>query len=239
MNSYSTGAIPYSGCSYLSLPLERRRWQNSIALVRAMVMSVIIVLGVRIPALGGCTRLAIILFDMMVVVALAAWARARPRLRTRAQRRSGTRLTPSSGQIAGARGRGLVIMHGLVALFLEVITLVIILLVIRLVASHVLVIASRAIVALIILMTLVGLLIIAVASVALVVVAIFTTAMLTVAWFTATCNRKLSRFPFLWLLVLFLRTPATFSVAWHCSKKAIILSGSVGTICWQTCSGAP
>ncbi len=42
------------------------------------------------------------------------------------------RMTPSSGQIACAGQRGLVIVHGLVALFLGVITLVIILLVIRL-----------------------------------------------------------------------------------------------------------
>ncbi len=63
-------------------------------------MSVIVVLGVQIPALGGCARLAIILVDMMVVVAPAVLVRARPRMRT--QRRSGTRLTPSSRQIAGA-----------------------------------------------------------------------------------------------------------------------------------------
>ncbi len=93
-------------------------------------------------------------------------------------------------------------MHGLVTLFLEVITLAIILLVVGLVAPHVLVVALRAIVAPIILMRIVGSLIIAVALVALVIVAIFTTAMLTVARFMATCDRKLSRFPFLWLLVL-------------------------------------
>jgi hypothetical protein len=93
-------------------------------------------------------------------------------------------------------------MHGLIALFLEVITLAIILLVVGLVAPHVLVVASRAIMALIISMMIVGSLIIAVASVASMVVAIFMTAMLTVAQFTATCNRKLSQFLFLWLLVL-------------------------------------
>ncbi len=93
-------------------------------------------------------------------------------------------------------------MHGLVTLFLEMIALVIILLVVGLVALHVLVIASRAIVALIVSMTIVGLLIIVIASVASMIVAIFTTGMLTVARFTATCNRKLSHFPFLWLLVL-------------------------------------
>jgi hypothetical protein len=34
------------------------------------------------------------------------------------------------------------------------------------------------------------------------IVTIFTTAMFMVAQFTATCDRKLSHFPFLWLLVL-------------------------------------
>jgi hypothetical protein len=93
-------------------------------------------------------------------------------------------------------------VHGFVTLFLEVIALAIILLVVGLVAPHVLVIASRVIVALIILMTIVGLSIIAFASAASVIVAKFATTMLTVAQFMATCNRKLSCFPFLWLLVL-------------------------------------
>ncbi len=47
-------------------------------------------------------------------------------------------------------------MHGLVTLFLEVIVFVIIFLVIGLVAPHVLVVASRAIVAPFVLMTIVG-----------------------------------------------------------------------------------
>jgi hypothetical protein len=93
-------------------------------------------------------------------------------------------------------------VHGLVTLFLEVIALAIILLVVELVAPHVLVVVSRTIMAPIVLMTIVGSLIIAVASVALMIVRIFRTAMLTVAQFMATCGRKLSRFPFLWLLVL-------------------------------------
>ncbi len=46
--------------------------KNGIALVRVMVMSVIVVLGVRIPTFGGCAQLAIMLFDMMVVIAPAA-----------------------------------------------------------------------------------------------------------------------------------------------------------------------
>jgi hypothetical protein len=93
-------------------------------------------------------------------------------------------------------------VHDLGTLFLEVIVLAIILLVVGLVAPHVLVVASRAIVALIVLMTIVGSSIIAVASVASMIVAIVMSAMLTVAQFTVTCDRKLSCFPFLWLLVL-------------------------------------
>jgi hypothetical protein len=165
-----------------------------------MVMSVIVVLGVKIPALGGCARFAIILVDMMIVLARAAWARARPRTRT--WRRSGTRSTPSSGWIVGAWQRGLVIMHGLVALVLDVIALAIILLVIGLGALWVLVIALRAIVVLIVLMTIVGSVIVAVALVASMVVVIFTTAILMVAWFMATRGRKMSCFLFLRLLVL-------------------------------------
>ncbi len=46
--------------------------KNGIALVRAMVMSVIVVLGVQIPALGEHTWPAIIISHMMVVVAPAA-----------------------------------------------------------------------------------------------------------------------------------------------------------------------
>ena len=57
----------------------------------------------------------------------------------------------------------------------------IILLLVGLVASHILVVASRVFVALTVLMAIVGLSIIAVASVALMVLAIFTTAMLMVA----------------------------------------------------------
>jgi hypothetical protein len=93
-------------------------------------------------------------------------------------------------------------VHGLVTLFLEEIALAIILLVVGLAAPHVLAIASRVIVVLIVLITIVRLLIIAVTLVALMIVAIFMTAILTVAQFMATCDRKLSRFPFLRLLVL-------------------------------------
>ncbi len=80
---------------------SREGGKNGIALITAMVMSVIIILGVQIPAFGGCAQLAITIFDMMVVLAPAAWMRARTR--TRAHRRSGMRLTTSSGIIAGAQ----------------------------------------------------------------------------------------------------------------------------------------
>ncbi len=93
-------------------------------------------------------------------------------------------------------------MHGLVTCFLEGIALAIIILVVGLVALHVLVIASRAIMVPIVLITIVGSLIIVVTLVALMIVVIFMTAILMVGQFMATCDRKLSRFPFLWLLVL-------------------------------------
>ncbi len=93
-------------------------------------------------------------------------------------------------------------MHGLVTLFVEVIALAIVILVVGLVAPHVFVVALRAIMAPIVLMTKVGSSIIAVTLVALMIVVIFTTAMLTVAQFMATCDGKLSGFPFFWLLVI-------------------------------------
>jgi hypothetical protein len=204
--NFSTGAIPYFWVHFFFFAFGAEKVAKTF--VRAMVMSVIVILGVQIPVLGwipvlgGCTWIAIVLVIMMVVVAPAAWARARLRARMRVQRWSGTRLTPSSGQIAHAWQRGLVIVHGLIALFLEVIAFAIILLVVGLVAPHVLVVALRAIVAPIVSLTIVGSSIIAVTLVTSMVVVIFITLMLMVAWFMATCNRKLNRFPFLWLLVL-------------------------------------
>jgi hypothetical protein len=162
--------------------------------------TVVTLWGVQVSALEGRSQLAIILVDMMVVVAPAAQARAKPRMR--AQRGSWTRLTPSSRQIAHAQRRGLVIVHGLVALFLGVIALVIILLVIGLGALWVLVVTSRAIMGLIVSMMIVGSAIVMVALVASMVVVIFTTRMLLVAWFTAMRSRKMSRFLFLWLLLI-------------------------------------
>ncbi len=79
-------------------------------------------------------------------------------------------------------------MHGLVALFLEVIVLAIILLVVGLVVPCVLVVALPTIMALIISMMIVRLAIIAITSVALMVVTIFVAMVLLVAQFTATCS---------------------------------------------------
>ncbi len=93
-------------------------------------------------------------------------------------------------------------MHGLVTLFLGVIMLAIILLVVGLVALCVLVVALSTIMVLIVLMTIVRSAFVAIASVALMVIMVFVTGMLTVAQFTATRGRKMSRFPFLWLLLV-------------------------------------
>jgi hypothetical protein len=57
-----------------------------------MNVSAIVTLGgVQVPMLEGRIQPTVILVDMMIVVALAAWARARPRLRV--QRRSWMRST--------------------------------------------------------------------------------------------------------------------------------------------------
>ncbi len=93
-------------------------------------------------------------------------------------------------------------MHGLVALFLEVIVLAIILLVVGLVVPHVLVVASTTIMALIVSMRIIRLAIVAIMSVALMVVVIFVATVLLVARFTATCGRNMSGTLFHWLLLV-------------------------------------
>ncbi len=90
-------------------------------------------------------------------------------------------------------------MHGLIALFLEVIALAIILLLIGLVALIVPDVATRMIVASIILIRIVGSSVIAITLVALMIVAILTT-MLPVAQFTAMRIKKMSRLLLFWLL---------------------------------------
>jgi hypothetical protein len=93
-------------------------------------------------------------------------------------------------------------VHGLVTLFLEVIALALILLVVELAVPHVLVIVLTMIMVLIILMTIIRSAIIAVTSVASMMVAVVVTAMLEVAQFTTMCGMKMSRFLFLWLLLI-------------------------------------
>ncbi len=93
-------------------------------------------------------------------------------------------------------------MHGLVTLFLKVIALVIILLVVGLAVPCVLVVALTTIMALIILMTIIWSAIIVVASVASMMVVVVATAMLAVARLAAMCSREMSRFLFLWLLLI-------------------------------------
>jgi hypothetical protein len=94
-------------------------------------------------------------------------------------------------------------MHGLVALFLEVIALAIILLVVGLVVPCILVVASTTIMASIIWIMIIRLAIVAIMLVALMVVAIFVATVLLVARFMATCSRNISRTLFLWLLLVF------------------------------------
>jgi hypothetical protein len=93
-------------------------------------------------------------------------------------------------------------VHGLVALFLEVIALVIILLVVGFVVSCVLVFAITTIMALIVLMMIVRLASVAILLVALMVVVIFVATVLLVAQFTAMCGRNMSRTLFFWLLLV-------------------------------------
>ncbi len=87
-------------------------------------------------------------------------------------------------------------MHGLVALFLEVIVLV------GLVVPCVLVVALTTIMALIVSMTIIRLVIVAITSVALMVVAIFVATVLLVAQFMTMRSRNMSRILFLWLLLV-------------------------------------
>ncbi len=88
-------------------------------------------------------------------------------------------------------------MHGLIALFVEVIVLAIILLFKELAVLRVLIVMMRTIMVLIVSMMIVGSSVFAIASVALMIVAILVATMLLVAEFTATCGGKMSRLTFL------------------------------------------
>jgi hypothetical protein len=146
-------------------------------------------------------------------------------------KRSWARANPFSGQGVHAWQRGLVIVHGLITHFLEVIVLAIILLLVGLAVLRVLVVAMRMIVVLIITMTIVGSLVIAIALVALMIVAIFVATMLLVAWFTATGNRKMSHLLLFWLLFVLgnlLKNARCFVGRLTLLKKVMSLSGSMG-----------
>ena len=85
-------------------------------------------------------------------------------------------------------------------------------------------------------MMIVGLAIVPVALVALIIVMIFMTMMLTVAQFMATRGRKMSHFLLLWLLLVLgnLLEKASHLVGnLTLLKKAIILSGLVGTVLFK------
>jgi hypothetical protein len=93
-------------------------------------------------------------------------------------------------------------MHGLIALFLEVIALAIILLVVGLVVPCLLVIALTMIIASIVSMTIIRLAIVAITLVALMVVVIFVATVLLVAQFMAIHGWNMSRTLFFWLLLV-------------------------------------
>jgi hypothetical protein len=91
-------------------------------------------------------------------------------------------------------------VHGLVALFLDVIVLVIILLFVGVATLRVLIVAMRTIVASIILMTIVRVVVVMITLVASMIVVILVATMLLVARFMATHGGKMSHFLFFWLL---------------------------------------
>jgi hypothetical protein len=195
--------FPISGCAYLSLQLEQRRWQKRYHSCQGdgYVHRRLIWRSTSTRAWGvdlACGHLG----PHGDCRSSCCLSKNGTEPGTRAQRRSWTRTAPSYGQSSCAQQRGLVIVHGLIALFLGVIPLATILLVVGLGALWVLVIASRAIVVSIVLMMIVGSAITTVVLVASMVVAIFATMMLMVAWLMARDGRKMSRFLFLWLLLV-------------------------------------
>jgi hypothetical protein len=93
-------------------------------------------------------------------------------------------------------------VHGLAALFLEVIMHAIILLFVGLAALRVLIVVVRTTAASIVLMMIVRSAVIVIASVTLMIVAILVATMLLVAQFMAMRSRKMSHFVFFWLLFI-------------------------------------
>jgi hypothetical protein len=93
-------------------------------------------------------------------------------------------------------------VHGLVALFLEVIALAVFLLFVGLVTHTILVITTRMIMALIVLMTIVGLFVVAITLATSMIVAVLVATMLLVAQFMAAHDWKMSRLLLFWLLLV-------------------------------------
>jgi hypothetical protein len=93
-------------------------------------------------------------------------------------------------------------VHGLGALFLEVIALAIILLVVGFVVPHIIVVASTTIMVSIVSMMIIRLAIVVITSVTSMVVVIFVATVLLVAQFMATSGRNMSRTLFIWLLLV-------------------------------------
>jgi hypothetical protein len=194
--------------------------ENSIALDGMMDLSAVIVLRVQILTLEGSAWLVVIIRHMMVGVAPAAAAQARARMGARARRRLWTGATPFSGQGDHAQWRGLVIVHGLVTLLLEVIMFAIILLLVGLFILIVLIFRTRVIVALIVSMVTVMLPFVVIMLVVLMLATVLAM-MLLVVQITAASDRKMSSllsFSCFFSLILS-RMPAALSAVWHCPKR--------------------
>ncbi len=124
----SAGAIPFLGVRLFFFAFGAAKVAKTVLLfVGMVVMSIAIVLRVQILLLEGSAWLAVIMSNMMVGVAPAAVAWARARTRVWARRRPWMGSTLFSEQSVHAQWGGLVIVHGLITLHLEVIMFMIIL----------------------------------------------------------------------------------------------------------------
>jgi hypothetical protein len=211
VNSYLSYKLlhvsPYSFCWHDSLFLgaitslclqSREGGKNTIALIQAMVMSVVIVLGVQTLAFWALRLACNHVVQHDGFHSFCCLSKSKNEIKSTKE----IKIDPFSGQAAGARQRGLVVVHGLVTLFLGIIALAVILLVVGLAVPRVLVITPTTMMVLIVSMMIIRSAIIAVASVALMMVAVVATAIMVVARFIATWGRKMSRFLFLCLLCI-------------------------------------
>ncbi len=101
--------------------LSSKGGKNSTAFGGMVGLFIVVVLRVQILALEGSAWLTVIMRNMMVGIAPVAAAWARARMGAWARRRPWTGATPFSGQSVRAQWRGLVIVHDLFVLLLEVI----------------------------------------------------------------------------------------------------------------------